>query len=244
MDCVPTLRNNTSILFGRTCGWAVAFVSLLKGCIGQKKSMNESNIDERKPTAAWPTLATDQSLLRRFRAGSQDAATALYLRYAERLNRLAEREVSADLARRLDSDDIVQSVFRTFFRRAAGGQYEVADREDLWKLLLVMALNKIRTNGSFHRAAKRSASKTISMDGEVAPQDLPKNQQEAFQVLKLTVEEVVASLPEEHRDIVWARIEGLEFDEIVHKTGRAKRTVERILQGFRQKLMSSLGWET
>lgn len=202
------------------------------------------NIDPNQPTpdeGIWQTQATDQSLLRRFRAGNEDAATALYLRYAERLSRLANREVSPDLARRVDSDDIVQSVFRTFFRRAANGQYDVVDREDLWKLLLVMALNKIRSSGSFHRAAKRSASKTISMDGDVSAQELPKNQQEAFQILKLTVEEIVGSLPSEHRDIVWLRIEGLEFDEIVKRTGRAKRTVERILQSFRQTLFTSLG---
>ncbi len=203
--------------------------------------MNPESNEPSSENEVWQTEATDKSLLRRFRAGSEDAATSLYLRYAERLSRLANREVSADLARRVDSDDIVQSVFRTFFRRAASGQYDVVDREDLWKLLLVMALNKIRSSGSFHRAAKRSASKTISIDGDVSAQQLPKNQQEAFHVLKLTVEEIVGSLPTEHRDIVWLRIEGLEFDEIVNRTGRAKRTVERILQSFRQKLFSSLG---
>src|SRR5262245_55855145 len=90
-----------------------------------------------------PALSSDRSLLKRFRAGDADAATQLYLRYAERLRTLARTRVGRDLAPRIDAEDIVQSVFRTFFRRAALGQYHVPDGEELWKLFLVIGLNKI-----------------------------------------------------------------------------------------------------
>ena len=59
---------------------------------------------------------TDHSLLRRFRGGSEDAATQLYLRYAHRLRALARAKCAPDLAQRLDVEDIVQSVFGSFFR--------------------------------------------------------------------------------------------------------------------------------
>jgi hypothetical protein len=39
------------------------------------------------PTVVFETM-TDQSLLQRIQAGEQDAATALYLRYAERLSHM------------------------------------------------------------------------------------------------------------------------------------------------------------
>src|SRR5947208_10098157 len=87
--------------------------------------------------------SSDQSLLRRFRSGSQDAATLLYTRYAERLRAVVRSQCSPDLARRVDADDIVQSVFRSFFQRADQGFYEVPDGEDLWKLFLIIALNKV-----------------------------------------------------------------------------------------------------
>lgn len=186
---------------------------------------------------------TDLSLLRRFRRGNDDAATALYVRYAERLQRLADNQVSNDLASRVDADEIVQSVFRTFFRRAADGQYDIAGQEDLWKLLLVMALNKVRSTGTWHRAEKRSASKTRSLD---AVDPLPSGQKDtsesvAFLVLKMTVNEVLGELAEEHQDVVRLRIEGFEVDDIVERTGRAKRSIERILQGFRKKLLTVIG---
>ena len=59
------------------------------------------------------------------------------------------------LASRVDPEDIVQSVFRSFFQRAITDAYSVPAGQDLWKLLLTIALNKVRSQGVYHRAAKR-----------------------------------------------------------------------------------------
>lgn len=62
---------------------------------------------------------TDQALLERIHhEADQDAAIGIFLRYSERLLKSAERSMSSSLSSRVDPDDIVQSVFRTFFRRA------------------------------------------------------------------------------------------------------------------------------
>src|SRR3954463_15800086 len=81
--------------------------------------------------------SSDRSLLQRFQDGNQDAATLLYLRYAKRLRALAKAQCSRDLARRVEVEDIVQSVFRSFFRGASRGYYDVPAGEELWKLFLV-----------------------------------------------------------------------------------------------------------
>ncbi len=91
----------------------------------------------------------DRELLERIRAGEQDAAFVLYTRYAEPLMRLARGQTAQDLRTRFDPEDVVQSVFRTFFRRISNGEYEVPEGSELWKLLLVMALNKLRSLGPF-----------------------------------------------------------------------------------------------
>src|SRR5437588_9272377 len=103
---------------------------------------------------------SDQSLLRRFRKGEQDGATQLYLRYAPRVRALVKAKTSPDLARRVDADDLVQSVFRSFFQGVTHGHYDVPAGEELWKLFLVIALNKIRAAGNFHRAEKRDVRLT------------------------------------------------------------------------------------
>src|SRR4051794_34921577 len=182
---------------------------------------------------------SDHSLLRRFRRGQDDAPTLLYLRYAERLRALAATQRSPGLAARVDPEDIVQSVFRTFFRRAAEGQYDVPEGEEIWKLLLVIGLHKIRAVGAFHRAARRDVRQTEcgdpyyqALDAEAVPNEL------ALTVLRLVIDEVLDALPPSHRPIVEMRIEGHEVAEIAGRLKRSRRTVERVLQGFRQRLDS------
>src|SRR5439155_9824678 len=127
--------------------------------IGQSGGSSPGNHFLRRTGLAMHAVAacsleapSDHSLLRRLRGGDQDAATQLYYRYAHRLLALAEKNRARDLASRVDAEDIVQSVFRIFFRRAAEGHYDVPAGEDLWKLLLVLALNKIRAQRVHHRA--------------------------------------------------------------------------------------------
>ena len=179
---------------------------------------------------------TDRSLLRRFRGGSQDAATQLYLRYAERLRHLAQAQCGPDLGPRLDVDDIVQSVFGSFFRGARSGDYDVPDGDELWKLFLVIALNKIRAKGAFHRAAKRDVSRTVvGAEGEQALAAAPTAAADEM-FLEWVIADVLERLPDQHRGMVELRLEGYGVAEIAAKTGRSKRSVERVLQEARKKL--------
>jgi RNA polymerase sigma-70 factor, ECF subfamily len=181
--------------------------------------------------------ASDRSLLRRLQHGQSDASTELYLRYAERLLALAASQSSPDLVRRVDPEDIVQSVFRTFFRRASLGHYTVPDGEEIWKLLLVIALNKVRATGAFHRAAKRDVRRTDG--GEVfvrAVESHPGKDEAALNLLRMVVEELLQGLHESHRRMIELRIEGHEVNEIAAAVQRSKRSVERVLQDFRERL--------
>ena len=176
---------------------------------------------------------SDRSLLRRFQRGQADASTELYLRYAGRLRDLAAAQSSADLARRVDPEDIVQSVFRTFFRRAAQGHYTVPDGEEMWKLLLVIALNKVRAAGAFHRAAKRDVRQTKGGEAfEIALESKAGADETALTVLRLVVEDLLAELPESHRRMIELRIEGHEVAQIAEQVRRSKRSVERVIQEF------------
>jgi RNA polymerase sigma-70 factor (ECF subfamily) len=183
-------------------------------------------------------------LLRRLRGGSQDAATQLYLRYANRLHALAKAKCSSDLARRVEAEDIVQSVFGSFFRGASRGYYDVPAGEELWKLFLVIALNKIRAKGAYHRAAKRDVRLTAGSEGLEQAAELPAGADEAaYAVLQMTVDEALERLPAQHKQMLVLRVEGHEVAEIAQLTGRSKRTVERVLQESRKKLAGLLDLE-
>jgi len=178
---------------------------------------------------------SDRSLLRRFRAGSDAAAAQLYRRYAHRLRALTRANTSTQLARRVDAEDIVQSVFRIFFTAARKGLYDVPAGEDLWNLLLVIALNKIRAAGVFHRAAKRDVRATAEMDNPEFDGE-PAEDEVATNFLRLVVRDTLAQLPDFERRLIELRMEGYEVAEIARAVGRSKRTVERGLQQARARL--------
>lgn len=181
-------------------------------------------------------LPTDRSLLRRLRTGCEDAATQLYQRYANRLRALARANTSASLARRVDAEDIVQSVFRIFFAAASKGLYDVPAGDDLWRLLLVIALNKIRAEGAFHHAAKRDVRATDELDCESPPPEPETDDDFANNFLRLVVRDTLERLPDNERQLIELRMSGYEMAEIARIVGRSKRTVERGLQQARDRL--------
>jgi RNA polymerase sigma-70 factor (ECF subfamily) len=180
---------------------------------------------------------SDGSLIARVREGSEAAASALYSRYARRLLALAKARTGDDLAARVDAEDIVQSVFGSFFRGANQGLYDAPSGEEIWGLLLVIAMNKIRVKARHHRAAKRDVRKTIGgelLQGEGV--DAPATDEAAYTLLRLVVDDVLSGLPAGHRDVVRLRLEGFDVADIAKQTGKSMRTTERVLQEFRTRM--------
>jgi RNA polymerase sigma-70 factor (ECF subfamily) len=180
---------------------------------------------------------SDRSLLRRLSQGNQDAATQIYFRYARRLRALVKARCSRELARRLEPDDIVQSVFHRFFRKARHGDYDVPAGEELWKLFLVIALNKIRSEEAFYRASKRDVRLTTAEVSEQGGHDARKQRDSSARgYLRLAITEALERLPPQHQKVVQLRVEGFEVAEIAKQIGRSQRTIERVLQEARAEL--------
>ena len=186
---------------------------------------------------------SDHLLLQRIRDGEQDAATALFLKYGARLRALARSRTSTKLASRFDADDVIQSVFRTFFRRASQGLYDVPEGDELWQLLLVIALNKIRDLAVFHQAGKRDVSKT-KFSPELEDANLRSGaDRESIGALEVVLKDFLLSLPPIQAQVATLRMEGFQVDEISKKTNRSKRTVERTLNELRKNLIKRLDIE-
>ena len=84
-------------------------------------------------------------LIARVRGGDGRAEFELVERYEPTVQMVVRRRLADSPLRRLmDSLDICQSVFANFFARAALGQYELETEEQLLKLLVTMALNRLR----------------------------------------------------------------------------------------------------
>jgi RNA polymerase sigma factor (sigma-70 family) len=95
-------------------------------------------------------------LIRRVRSGDEEAATELVRLYEPAIRRAARvRLVDSRLRRIFDSMDISQSVFASFFLRAALGQYELDKPERLLRLLVDMSRKKLADHVREEQAARR-----------------------------------------------------------------------------------------
>lgn len=172
-----------------------------------------------------------------WRAGDQKAAQALFDRYAERLMALARRRISQRLASRVDPEDVVQSVFRTFFVRAKEGQFQIEHADDLSKLLVRITVHKTLRQVEFHKAAKRDPGMETGqsdrehdrlkdvLDGEPTPQA-----QAAFLD---QLEHFLGKLQPKEREILELRLQGLSNEDIAKKLGTYDRKIRRTLERVR-----------
>src|SRR5262245_15997347 len=77
------------------------------------------------------------------KAGNAEAAEALWRRYFEALVRLARARLRGTSRAVADEEDAALSAFDSFCRGAACGRYpRLDDRDDLWRLLVVITERK------------------------------------------------------------------------------------------------------
>src|SRR5882762_9049332 len=89
----------------------------------------------------------DQSFdafIQKVRGGDEQAAAELVRQYESEIRREVRLRLrDSRLRRDFDSVDICQSVLASFFVRAALGQYELEEPQQLVKLLVTMTRNKL-----------------------------------------------------------------------------------------------------
>jgi RNA polymerase sigma factor (sigma-70 family) len=186
-------------------------------------------------------------LVARYRRGDEQAADELFRRYVGRLTALAQSRLSAKMSRRIDPDDVVQSAYRSFFIHARDGAYSLDESGDLWRLLVVMTLNKLRTQVEHHTAGKRAMQAEQSVAGGDGSRMLPPPEamaQEPSPEEALAVVEEVAELmrdmtPPQCR-MLEMRLQGYHLEEIAAEVQRSERGVRRLLDKVKERLNQRL----
>ncbi len=176
----------------------------------------------------------DSELLEQWRDGVEEAATTLVRRYCHRLHALIASQSSAALTSRMEVEDIAQSVFSLVFQSVRSHGYKVPDHQELWGLLLVMALNKIRNRERDLRTIKRDVNR--NHHGDVRWDQLADRDDAAAAFLNVLLEDELRDMPDSQRMMIRMRLEGYELSAIAEACHRSTRTVERVLQSFRSKL--------
>jgi RNA polymerase sigma-70 factor (ECF subfamily) len=184
-----------------------------------------------------PDDASDKSLFNLWQGGDQGAAQKLFERYVERLVTLARRRISERLAGRVDAEDVVQSVFRTFFVRAREGKFTVNDPDDVCKILARITVNKALRQVEFHQAAKRNVATEAGQAHEERDRlyevlDKEPTPEAANQFLD-QLERFMGQLAPEERQILELRLQGYSSEEIASQLGTYDRKIRRVMERIR-----------
>src|SRR5258708_4549233 len=100
-----------------------------------------------------------QEVMARLREGDEAEAAQVFKRFANRLIGLAHLNLNDRVRQKVDAEDVVQSVFRTFFRRQAGGEFELNDWDSVWSILVVIAVRKCGHQLEHFQAACRNVQR-------------------------------------------------------------------------------------
>jgi DNA-directed RNA polymerase specialized sigma24 family protein len=185
--------------------------------------------------------APDRSVtqwLDELRRGDRDAAQRLWERYYPRLVGLARRRLKAAHRRVADEEDVALSAFDSFCRGAAEGRFpRLADRDELWRLLVVITARKaghlVRREGRLRRGGGAPGGPGEApweleqvLAGGPTPEFALQVAEEFLRLLGLLGDAELEAVA------VW-KMQGQTAAQIAERLGCVPRTVERKLRLIR-----------
>jgi RNA polymerase sigma factor (sigma-70 family) len=187
---------------------------------------------------------TFADFLRRIRAGDEQAAAELVRRYEPAIRMEVRMRLGDPRLRRvLDSMDLCQSVLGSFFARTAAGQYDLQSPEQLIRLLVTIARNKVAFHSRQQRAQRRDQRRDVALDG----QDREPAGAEPSPSRVISGREMLTELrrrltPEERR-VADLRASGQEWAEIAAELGGTAQARRKQLARALDRVTGELGLE-
>jgi hypothetical protein len=190
-----------------------------------------------QPITAW---------LRLLEQGQPEAAQPLWEHFCNRLICLASKKLSDKLRRSYDEEDAALSAFHSMCRVISDGrQVDLANRDNLWRLLVIITERKIMGRFKHELRGKRDARRTLSEElfAERFPESSGLNSlpgREPTPEFAVEFADMCGMLLDALGDdnlcqIVQLRLTNHDNCEIARRLGMTRRTVERKLLVIRAR---------
>ncbi|HLJ96569.1 MAG TPA: sigma-70 family RNA polymerase sigma factor [Gemmataceae bacterium] len=182
-------------------------------------------------------------LMHRLRSGDDTAAVQVFDRFARKLIVLAREHMDDVVRRKVDPEEIVQSVYRSFFTRYRQGHFELVNWDSLWGMLTTFTIRKCINRVEYFHAQCRDVRREFPLDKRGPEESYPApslfdrepTPLEAA-ILSEAVQQVMTDLEERERQILALHLQGYTVHEISPEVGRSERTVQRLLERIRRQL--------
>ena len=198
---------------------AAGTVAFARGDSGAGGSSMGAGRPDAGPLVGKGIEPSFDEFMRRIRAGDEQAATDLIRRYEPAIRRAVRVRLRDPRLRRLvESVDICQSVFASFFVRTSLGQYELESPDRLIRLLVTIARNKVAWHANREQAAcrdQRRIDESATLADCPAPGGSPSTQVAGRELAR---EARRRMKPDELR-LLELREEGREWAEIAREQG-------------------------
>lgn len=178
-----------------------------------------------------PTEESITDWIRDLKVGDDHATDMLWQRYFGRLVATSRRVLRGTSRAASDEEDVALSAFNSFFRCVAEDRFpRLDDRDDLWKILLTIAIRKAL------RVVRREKRRALTAS-EFLQEQVAGN--EPSPALTALVNDEFRQLfsglrTEDLRQIALLKLEGNTNKEIAQRLGRSESFVERKLRLIRQ----------
>lgn len=184
-----------------------------------------------------------QELMERLRNRDPVAAQQVFNHHFRRLVALARKRLEPQIRQKEDPEDVVQSVFRSFFNRYQTGSLDLRNWENVWAMLALITSRKCAGRADRYFAECRDVSReqgAAAASGDLeAEWELSGSEPspEAEAILKELIVELLASFTDErHRQIIQMALEGMTAQKICQQLQCSERMVHRILDRVRNWL--------
>ena len=178
-----------------------------------------------------------EAFVNSLRQGDPDASQKVFDQYVDKMVAMARKRISQRLASRIDAEDVVQSVFRTFFHRTKEGEFEFHDPEDICKTLAKITMHKVFRQVAHHQAAKRDASRELGSgdDGQDLVVNLVSREPSPEETTELLdhMENFLSKLKPQEREILELRMQGFSTVDIAKRLGILDRKIRRLMERLR-----------
>jgi DNA-directed RNA polymerase specialized sigma24 family protein len=175
--------------------------------------------------------------INQLQAGDAAAAQRLWERYFRRLVGLARSRLRGAGVRAADEEDVALSAFASFCRGAERGRFpQLTDRDDLWRLLVVLTARKAWHRRRDEQRPKRGGrladapGAELELDEIVGREPTPAFAAEVAEEFERRLGLLDTA---ELRSIAMRKMEGHTTEEIADHLGCAVSTVERRLRLIR-----------